>query len=318
MTGGRSCQGDPMDASTPPWVSPWCTRVLGSSLAEVLFVESAMSEVYGVRLADGRSVVVKSRSAELPRVQSCLRVQRSVAASGFPCPAPLSDVSMHEGNAVHAEEYLPGGETMRGDGADEAVKFAVVLAELADAVDGIRVPPPLPNPIWLRWDHTDPGVWPAYQEYPGRHADAVVPRHVEQTAQRVRARLRGVQLPRILGHGDWESQNLRWQGERLYAVHDWDSMAWLPEAALVGAACGAFASIEQPTLAPLDSSAAFLEAYQSARSRRFTDDERQVAWAASLWLPAHNAFNEAMYGMPPLATEALSVQAARRLKLANA
>jgi hypothetical protein len=307
-----------MDASTPTWLWFWCSRVLGSSLAELLFVESAMSEVYGVRLADGRSVVIKARFAEVQRVQSCLVVQRGVAASGFPCPAPLSDVTVHEGKAVHAEEYLPDGEVMRGDGPDVAATFAVTLAELADLVDGIRVPPPLPNPIWLRWDHSEPGVWPAYPEYPGRLADAVVPRHVEQTARRVRARLREVQLPCVVGHGDWESQNLRWQGERLYAVHDWDSMAWLPEAAVVGSACGAFASIEQPTLAPLDSSAAFLEAYESARSRRFTADEREVAWAASLWLPAHNAFNEAMYGMPPLATEALSAQVAQRLKLANA
>jgi Ser/Thr protein kinase RdoA (MazF antagonist) len=307
-----------MDASTPTWLSLWCSRVLGSSLAELLFVESAMSEVYGVRLADGRSVVIKARFAEVQRVQSCLVVQRGVAASGFPCPAPLSDVTVHEGKAVHAEEYLPDGEVMRGDGPDVAATFAVILAELADLVDGIRVPPPLPNPIWLRWDHSEPGVWPAYPEYPGRLTDAVVPRHVEQTARRVRARLREVQLPCVVGHGDWESQNLRWQGERLYAVHDWDSMAWLPEAAVVGSACGAFASIEQPTLAPLDSSAAFLEAYESARSRRFTADEREVAWAASLWLPAHNAFNEAMYGMPPLATEALSAQVAQRLKLANA
>jgi hypothetical protein len=141
---------------------------------------------------------------------------------------------------------------------------------------------------------------------------------VEQTARRVRARLRDVRLPCVLGHGDWESQNLRWQGERIHAVHDWDSLAWLPEAALVGAACGAFASIEQPTLAPIDSSVAFLDTYESARSRRFTAEEREVAWAASLWLPAHNALAEARYEMPPLATEALSVQAAQRLALANA
>jgi hypothetical protein len=307
-----------MDGPTPAWLSSWCTRVLGSPVAEVLFSESAMSEVYGVRLADGRSVVVKSRAEQIERVRTCLSVQRGVAASGFPCPLPLSDVSVHGVNAVHAEEYLPAGEVMRGDGPDVAVKFAVVLAELADVVGGISVPPPLPNPIWLRWDHSEPGVWPAYPWYAGRLADAAVPQHVEQTARRARARLLDAQLPCVVGHGDWESQNLRWQDDRLYTVHDWDSLAWLPEAALIGAASGAFASIEQPTLAPLDSSTAFLEAYESARSRRFSVEEREVAWAASLWLPAHNAFAEAMYGMPPLATEALAAQAARRLELANA
>jgi hypothetical protein len=28
-------------------------------------------------------------------------------------------------------------------------------------LDGLIVTPPLPNPPWVRWDHTDPGVWPA-------------------------------------------------------------------------------------------------------------------------------------------------------------
>ena len=35
------------------------------------------------------------------------------------------------------------------------------------------------------------------------------------------------------------------------AVHDWDSLAWQPEAALVGAASGSFASAGPPTLAPI-------------------------------------------------------------------
>jgi hypothetical protein len=64
-------------------------------------------------------------------------------------------------------------------------------------------------------------------------------------------------------------------------VHDWDSLAWQPEAALVGAACGAFASASPPTLAPVESSAAFLAAYQGFRRRWFTPEEQEVAWAAS-------------------------------------
>jgi len=45
----------------------------------------------------------------------------------------------------------------------------------------------------------------------------------------------------VLGHADFEAQNLRWHGRRVWAVPDWDSLAWQPEAALAGAAitCGA-------------------------------------------------------------------------------
>jgi hypothetical protein len=77
-------------------------------------------------------------------------------------------------------------------------------------------------------------------------------------------------------------------------VHDWDSLAWHTEAAIVGAASGAFASVETPTLAPAESSAAFLDHYESCRGRRFNADEVQIAWAASLWLATWNARGQAL------------------------
>lgn len=68
--------------------------------------------------------------------------------------------------------------------------------------------------------------------------------------------------------------------------------------ALVGAACGAFANVSPPALAPVESSAAFLEAYQDLRGRRFTVEEQEMVWAASLWPAAHNARWEALHGAP--------------------
>ncbi|WP_439381764.1 hypothetical protein [Amycolatopsis lexingtonensis] len=96
-------------------------------------------------------------------------------------------------------------------------------------------------------------------------------------------------------------------------MHDWDSLAWQPEAALVGAASGSFSSDSPTTLAPVASSAAFLAAYQDFRGRRFTREEREIAWAASLWPALHNARWEALHGAPPVCGEAVRAQAAERL-----
>jgi hypothetical protein len=104
----------------------------------------------------------------------------------------------------------------------------------------------------------------------------------------------------------------------VWAVHDWDSLAWQPAAALAGAACGAFASASPPTLAPIESSAAFLAAYQDLRGRRFTAEEQEIAWAASLWPAAHNARWEAVHGDTPVSCDAVRAQAAERLRRANA
>ena len=104
----------------------------------------------------------------------------------------------------------------------------------------------------------------------------------------------------------------------MWAVHDWDSLAWHPEAALAGAASGAFASAGPPTLAPVESSAAFLAAYQDIRGRLFTAVEQEIAWAASLWTAAYNAREQALNGDTPVSGEALRAQAAERLRRANA
>jgi hypothetical protein len=122
----------------------------------------------------------------------------------------------------------------------------------------------------------------------------------------------------VLGHADFEAQNLRWHGPEVWAVHDWDSLAWQPEAALAGAASGSFASSGSPTLAPIESSEAFLTAYQDLRGRSFTPVELDVAWAASVWMAAYNGREQALSGSTSFSGDALLAQAAVRLRRAHA
>jgi hypothetical protein len=124
-------------------------------------------------------------------------------------------------------------------------------------------------------------------------------------------------LPCVLGHADFEAQNLRWHGRKVWAVHDWDSLAWQPEAALAGAASGAFASAGPPALAPIESSVAFLVAYQEIRGRLFTAVEQEIAWAASVWMAAYNAREQALHGHTPVSRDTLRAQSAERLRRAN-
>jgi hypothetical protein len=94
--------------------------------------------------------------------------------------------------------------------------------------------------------------------------DAVVKARADD-GRAVSRRLLAAGLPCVLGHADFEAQNLRWHAREVWAVHDWDSLARHPDAALAGAASGAFASAGPPTLAPIESSEAFLVAYQDIR-----------------------------------------------------
>jgi hypothetical protein len=300
----------------PGWLPAWCLEHLGGRPADVLFQLQQISMVFGLRLAGSTDVVVKARDDD-GRAVSCVAAQARLAERGFPCARPLTPVTGVGSLAVHAEEFRPGGEVLRGDSPDVAGRYAGVFAWLMAELAGVTVAPPLPNPPWVRWDHADPGLWPAIDFLDNRD-QGVVPGYVAHTAARARRRILAADLPCVLGYADFEAQNLRWHGPRVWAVHDWDSLAWQPEAALAGAASGSFASSGPPMLAPVESSEAFLATYQDRRGRTFTVVEQEVAWAASLWMAAYNAREEALRGYATVGRDTLRAQAAERLRRADA
>jgi Ser/Thr protein kinase RdoA (MazF antagonist) len=127
--------------------------------------------------------------------------------------------------AVHAEEFRPGGDVLQGDSPDVAVRYAEVFAQLMAELADVTVAPPLPNPRWVRWDHPDSGVWPVIEFLDDRHQSAV-PAYVVDAADRARRRILAAGLPCVLGHADFEAQNLRWHGREVWAVHDWAVTWW--------------------------------------------------------------------------------------------
>jgi hypothetical protein len=299
----------------PDWLPAWCLAHLGAEPLAVLFQLEQMSMVLGLSLTDGRNVVVKARADE-GRAVSCVAAQARLAESGFPCPRPLTPVVAIGSMAVHAEEFRAGGAVLHGDSPEIATRCAEVFARLMTELAEVTVAPPLPNPPWVRWDHSDAGVWPLIDPLDHR-SRSPVPAYLVDTAERTRGRLLAAGLPCVLGHADFEAQNLRWGCREVWTVHDWDSLAWQPEAALVGAASGAFSSFGPPTLAPIASSEAFLMAYQNIRGRVFTAAEQEIAWAASLWMAAYNEW-EALQRGTPLSGDVLRTQAAERLYRAHA
>ena len=273
----------------------------------------------GLRLADGREVVVKIRLHDLDRVAGCLEVQRQLWANGYPCPQPLAGPAPLGRGAASAEAFVPGGE-MRRPNAEGPHLFGDALADLTHLT-----PPPNalldlePSPVWARWNHREEGTWPRevgwltdLNEHPG-------PDWLDEAARRARARLLAADLPSVIGHADFESQNVRWRGDELHVGFDWDSLAVQPESAIAGLASSVFPVTDEPlTEATLDESAAFLEAYERTRGRPWTAEEREVAWAASVWIRAWNAKRRVQTPDRHQTAPALHAEIGERLRLAGA
>jgi hypothetical protein len=256
------------------------------------------------------------------RVQTCLEIQNQVTRAGLPCAKPLTAATELDDLVVHAEQWRPGGRVRPEDGLEHATDSAQALATVMRVTMAADQEPRTvePNPIWVRWNHAATSPWPRSDIVDAQQASTgiTLPTWLEELQLRIHARLRQTSLPLVIGHADWEAQNLRWDGQSIHTVHDWDSLAALPEAALVGAAAGAFASTDPPTLVPVASSERFLAAYQDAFGRRLTEEEVEIAWAASMYTAAHNARGEVLFNNPLVASDALRAQAAERLRRAGA
>lgn len=287
----------------------WCTRELGAEPVRELFRTRQTGQVTAYRLSDGRRVVVKLRHDPIPRVNDCLALQSALFAGHYSCPRPLTDASLLGGLTAHAEQLVEGGEMLLGTDDELAPAFAAAYADLINRLErmtGLVDPERLGPPPWVGWWRRRP--WAPHDR---------VPALVDTAAATVRGLLRGAGPGGVVGHADWESQNLRWVGERLRVAFDWDSLTWLPEAMLVGAAASTFPSGAQPVVASITATESFLEDYQRHR-RPLSDAELKTTWAAGLLPVLFNARTEALERKRPMILDELSLQVEERLRRAGA
>jgi hypothetical protein len=124
-----------------PALSQWCLQRLGSEPEQVLFEAGYLSQVIGLRLTDGRDIVVKVRAWQ-ERLIGCRQVQHSLSVGGFPAPRLLvpperlgrlgvSAVALIHGGALLAAEWdwRPMARRDRYGRAEEsaALGFAAAL-----------------------------------------------------------------------------------------------------------------------------------------------------------------------------------------------
>jgi hypothetical protein len=270
----------------------WFREHLGAGVQAKLLEEEHLSFVIGVRPTDSRDVVIKLRPPER-RLTSCYQMHAHLWSQGYPCAEPLLPPTPFGPFVATVERYLPGGDELP-EGPERPGLFAEALARLIQTASTFREPfdlaPPSP---WLWWDNDEPNFWPPPDDldvdlnaYPG-------PAWLDDLALRVGTRLQSTSLEPVIGHGDWWQPNLRWLENRLHAVFDWDSLVYLPEAAIAGAAAAQF-SVSVIATTTIEETAAFLDAYALARSRPWTQEEREVAWAAGLWLVCFNAKKQSL------------------------
>jgi Phosphotransferase enzyme family len=263
-----------------------------------MFRSGYLSAVIGLRLADGRQVVVKVRP-DSPRTAACLDVQRRMFQAGYPCPRPLTGAVAFGGDVATAEAHVPGGAMLPS--ADHAAgAFAEAFARLIRlAPRPAEVSTLDPAPSWAAWNHAGHGLWPRPEQDPDVNLnEAAGAQWIDDAGRRARDRLQASGAEAVIGHCDWLAGNLRWSGDALLVVHDWDSVTADSEAVLVGFAAALYSTVSVHELATAEDTERFLVAYCQARGRELSTDELQRAWAAGVWTRAYDAKYQHTVGQP--------------------
>jgi hypothetical protein len=269
----------------------FCIASLGRRLETVLFYRRGVGAVFGLRMDDLRTAVVKVHRAELipGGLEGVRQVQQRLAQLGLPAPRPLGRPMRLGRGLAAAEELLDRGGA--ADAHNPAVRreLAVGLRRFIEAatpmLPTVRLPKAhpfdlAPDQLWgrphdLRFDLTLPGgEW------------------IDDLARAARSSLQELPAQVVIGHVDWRVENLRFE-DGIVAIFDWDSVATCPEAALVGSNAVSFTADwsevgGDPYPSP-DESSAFVADYQSGRGRAFTPAEREIVHAASVYRLAYNS-----------------------------
>jgi hypothetical protein len=303
-----------MPAVDPARLAQWCEEHLGSPPASEVFRSGSLSAVIGLRLADGRAVVVKVRPHST-RIAACVEVQRRLFESGYPCPQPLTGAAPFGDGLGTAEAYVPGGALLPGAGRS-AWAFAEAFARLVTlAPRPAEVPALDPPPSWAAWNHAEAGLWPGPEDPDVNLNEVAGPAWIDDAGRRARDRLRAGASEAVVGHCDWLASNLRWNGDKLLVVHDWDSATADSEAVLAGFAAALYSTVSVKELATVEETQRFLVAYGDARGRELSADELERSWAAGVWTRAYDARYQHAVGQPVLS---LTEDAAReRLRRAG-
>ena len=256
-----------------------------------IFYSASAGCVFGLQLADGRSVVLKATQPrwEPAFLRAVQRVQRAVAASGFPCPTPVAEpVPIGHGWAT-MESFLPdpGPLLPSGDTSLERSSSGLVrLLELAGGLDpgGLELHPhrlaegalyPAPHSPIIDLDGTASGAeW--IDEWAGAAWD----------------RRASASLPIVIAHLDWSARNVRMGESGLVAVYDWDSVSVTSDAVTAGQAAATWRStgetrdVRAPDAGEIER---FIASFGRARGTPFSGLELGVARAAAVWIMAYAA-----------------------------
>ncbi|HEV2656160.1 MAG TPA: hypothetical protein VGT82_14435 [Ktedonobacteraceae bacterium] len=281
-------------ASIAQRIDTFCHAEMGSPLDETVFFAASQGLVFGVRLRDGRRIVIKvHKPGRAPSFLSGVgTVQRYLADAGYPCPHPLLGPRPCGQGLAMVEDLIDEGVY---HDAHDAVYRRSLAEMLAWLIRLTRHPETIPglNPSVLDLRLPSGVLWPTPHsnifDFEATWAGA---EWIDEIALSSKAIIDMSVGELVIGHGDWSIKHIRYVGERVRVIYDWDSLTLNKEPVLVGQSAVGFTYTEFFPVAwfpSAEEARAFVNEYEETRGKPFNTDERKMLAAAATYGLAYAA-----------------------------
>ena len=156
----RAVFGDVSADEIRAWLGRHLRSRLHMDVNDIVFTSGRVAPVYGLRLQDGSTVVLKihRNPVNTDRLAAASRCQRLLAEAGFPCPAPLDGPAPTDGRIATIESLLDHGHPGNGHNPPVRRSLAASLAAQVDTLRGVTDSSlVIDAPAWARYQD---GPWP--------------------------------------------------------------------------------------------------------------------------------------------------------------
>jgi len=273
-------------------LNSFCLQVLGARVRQGLFHQSSIGSVSGIRLEDGRAVVIKAHQPERSRalLAEIVQIQSYLAENGIFAPRILAGpVALGQGLAI-VERFCDAGTTADAHEAEVRRALAGGLSAMVTACERF-VPSTSLEPALLT--SACDALWPKPHS---KLFDFSATSRGAEWIDELAALAREQMVPagrRIIGHSDWRQEHVRFIGDRPAVAFDWDSLCCELEPTLLGFVangfCADWSCADRRQAPSIEEARAFKSDYEEARSRRFAPDESRLCGAAFAYACAYTA-----------------------------
>ena len=264
-------------------IESFCVERFGSGVSACRFARLSMGASFGLRLANGRDIFLKisglrsetsgNRGFAVEELRAVSRLRQILHDTKYPCPAVILHPAVYRGAIYTVDEFADVGT--QKDAHDPGIRRASArgLAELIDRLKPYTALSGLKEIDIYKTENIFPAPHNPNTDF-SRNAEKA--EWIDGIALRSKRLITSINKNIVLGHCDWSMKNMRFIGEKIAMVYDWDSIILQDEYHILATAASTFPmtwDIPVRIVPTQEEARDFVAEYERARGEKFSAEE---------------------------------------------